>query len=328
MSRVLNLSGDYRIRVLSGGNIILDPGTTGTVTITGNLDVMGAQTNIESTTAIIQDNLIQINYDPNNVYNGDGIPTASPINGQAGLSIWRGSRSTATFLFDENVSHYNPSTSTNLAGTFTAKTADGIPSGLQLATLVTPSTSNFVFDFQNNPYVLRIANGGSYEARVLNDNDIPNRKYVQQYVQNAAGTIAVSALWYPTVTPLVDATASVQAFASSIVFQLGGITQATLASGGFTMGNITVYQNSISNTGSNSNNLVLQANTGKIELNGVLTLNDQGADPSIVAGTTNLYSKATPGPGKTGLFFNNNNASQTPDELVSRSRAVALSILL
>jgi len=63
-------------------------------------------------------------------------------------------------------------------------------------------------------------------------------------------------------------------------------------------------------------------------LNGVLTLNDQGADPSIVAGTTNLYSKATPGPGKTGLFFNNNNASQTPDELVSRSRAVALSILL
>ena len=328
MSRVLNLSGDYRIRVQSGGNIILDPGSSGTVTITGNLDVMGAQSNIESNSVSIQDNILQLNYDPNNIYNGDGIPTGSPINGQAGLQIWRGSRSSANLLFDENISHYNPYSNSNVAGSFVLKTTDGTLSGLNLATVITPSNSNFVFDFQNQPYVLRIANGSGYENRVLNDNDIPNRKYVQQYVTSAAGTIAVSALWYPTVTPLVDATTSIQAFASTIVFQLGGITEVSLSSGGFTMGNVTVNQNTISNTGSNVANLILSANTGKVEINGVLVLDDQTAQPSVVNGTTNVYSSATIGPGKTGIYFNNNNASQTPDELVSRSRAVALSILL
>jgi hypothetical protein len=328
MSRVLNLSGDYRIRVQSGGNIILDPGSSGTVTITGNLDVVGTQTNIESTTVSIADNIIQVNYDPLNVYNGDGIPTAAPINGQAGMQIWRGSRPSANFLFDETLSHYNPYSSSSVAGTFTLKTADGTPSAVQLAGIVTPSNSNFVFDMQNQPFVLRVVNGSGYENRVLNDNDIPTRKYVQQYVTNAAGTIAVSALWYPTVTPLVDATTSIQAFASTIVFQLGGITEVSLSSGGFTMGNVTVFQDSISNTGSNVNNLKLSANTGKVEINGVLVLDDQAAQPSVISGTTNVYSSATIGPGKTGIYFNNNNASQTPDELVSRSRAVALSILL
>ena len=328
MSRVLNLSGDYRIRVQSGGNIILDPGSSGTVTITGNLDVMGAQSNIESNSVSIQDNILQLNYDPNNIYNGDGIPTGSPINGQAGLQIWRGSRSSANLLFDENISHYDPYSNSNVAGSFVLKTTDGTLSGLNLATVITPSNSNFVFDFQNQPYVLRIANGSGYENRVLNDNDIPNRKYVQQYVTSAAGTIAVSALWYPTVTPLVDATTSIQAFASTIVFQLGGITEVSLSSGGFTMGNVTVNQNTISNTGSNVANLILSANTGKVEINGVLVLDDRTAQPSVVNGTTNVYSSDTIGPGKTGIYFNNNNASQTPDELVSRSRAVALSILL
>ena len=328
MSRVLNLSGDYRIRVQSGGNIILDPGSTGTVTITGNLDVVGNQTNIESNTVSVADNVIQVNYDPNNIYYGDGIPTANPINGQAGLQIWRGTRSSAYLVFDETINHYNPYSSSSVAGSFVMKTADGTPSALELATIVTPSNSNFAFDMQNQPFVLRIANANGYENRVLNDNDIPNRKYVQQYVTNAAGTIAVSALWYPTVTPLVDATTSIQAFASSIVFQLGGITQATIASGGFTIGDITVYQNSITNTGSNVNNLILGANTGKVEITGALTLDDQGATPSVVSGTTNIWSKSTPGPGKSGIFFNNNNASQVSDELVSRSRAVALSILL
>jgi hypothetical protein len=332
MSRVLNISGDYRIRVTSGGNIFLDPGSSGTVTITGNLDVMGAQTTIESSVANIQDNIVQINYDPNNVYSGNGIPTGSPINGQAGLEIWRGSYNPAYFVFDEGLSHFQPTTSSSVGGTFVLTTNNVKGStgqaGLSLATIVTPSNSNFVFDMQNQPYVLTLANANGYENQVLHDNDIPNRKYVQQYVLNAAGTIAVSALWYPTVTPLADATTSIQALSSSIVFQLGGITQVTLASQGFTVNNVTISQNTVSNTGSSSANLVLSAVTGKVEVEGYLTLDNQATAPSLVSGQSNIYSSATVGPGKSGIYFNNNNAAQVPDELVSRSRAVALSILL
>jgi len=41
MSRILKVSqSDYRLQVQSGGSIVLDTGTsTGTVIITGNLDV-------------------------------------------------------------------------------------------------------------------------------------------------------------------------------------------------------------------------------------------------------------------------------------------------
>jgi len=49
---------------------------------------------------------------------------------------------------------------------------------------------------------------------------------------------------------------------------------------------------------------------------------------AYVANKTKLYSSATVGPGKTGIYFANTNGSQIPDELISRNRAVLLSILL
>ena len=47
-----------------------------------------------------------------------------------------------------------------------------------------------------------------------------------------------------------------------------------------------------------------------------------------LANKTKLYATSTVGPGKTGIYFANLNGSQTPDELISRNRAVLLSILL
>ena len=49
---------------------------------------------------------------------------------------------------------------------------------------------------------------------------------------------------------------------------------------------------------------------------------------AYTANKTKIYSTATVGPGKTGIYFANTNGSQTPDELISRNRAVLLSILL
>jgi len=40
-----------------------------------------------------------------------------------------------------------------------------------------------------------------------------------------------------------------------------------------------------------------------------------------------MYSSSVFGPGRTGVYFTNNTIT-TPDELISRNRAVLLSILL
>ena len=82
--------------------------------------------------------------------------------------------------------------------------------------------------------------------------------------------------------------------------------------------------NTITNT--TSNNLILTSTNGVVEVNAVMTLDDQSA-PTYSSGKSKVYSSATAGPGRTGIYFTNN-TSQTPDELISRSRAVLLSILL
>ena len=71
--------------------------------------------------------------------------------------------------------------------------------------------------------------------------------------------------------------------------------------------------------------MILSATTGFVEVNAVLQLDDQTA-PTYSASMTKLYS-STPGPGRTGVYITNSTV-QTPDELISRNRAVLLSILL
>jgi hypothetical protein len=328
MSRVLNVSGDYRIKSQVSGNIILDPGASGTVTITGNLDVVGTQTNIESTTISLDANIVKINYDPNNIYSGSGIPSSGPIYGQGGIEVWRGSLNPAYFVFDEGVTHFQPSNSSNVTGTFVLTTSNTPgttgQAGLSLATIVTPSNTNFAFDMQNATYVLTIANASGYESRVSANNDIPNLKYVQNYVSTAISTAAINAIFYPTSGNLAAATSSVQSLASSIVFQLSSVNAASITSGGLYVGNVNVNVNTITNT--TANNLVLTSVSGKVQISAYLTFANQATTPSTNAGQSNLYSSATVGPGKTGIYFNSPNVAN--DELMSRSRAVALSILL
>ena len=96
-------------------------------------------------------------------------------------------------------------------------------------------------------------------------------------------------------------------------------------SGSLTVNNVRLYNNSITNI-NNSYNLTLTSGSGEVEVNAVLDLDNQST-PTYTAGKTKLYSSATIGPGRTGVYVTNSTV-QTPDELISRSRAVLLSILL
>jgi hypothetical protein len=326
MSRILKVSqGDYRLQVQTGGNIILDTGSAaGTVTITGNLDVLGTQTIVESTNSYINDNIIQLNYNPNNPYAGDGI--SSTLGYQAGIEIGRGSRDWAEFVFSEQVTHYDTLLSSNVTGTFQVKTRNNATnstalSGIQLRTIATDGTADLAFDLGNSVPVLKIVNSTNYEARVTDPNHIPNKKYVNDYVSATGGVANVTLIHYPLTGTY---SSSVECTNTTINFAVGLQLRAQISTAGVAIDSLFLSGDTLSNSG--LNNLVLTATNNNVEVNAVLNLDNQGANPSAVSGKTKLYTKSSEGPGRTGIYFVNN--TPNADELVSKNRAVLLSILL
>ena len=363
MSRILKVSGsDYRLQVQGGGNIILDTGSQiGTVTVTGNLDVMGTQTNIASTSSTLVDNIIQLNYnsDSGQLYTGIGLPLSAPIYGQSGIEMWRGSLNAAQFVFSEQVYHYDPTqTNTilgdaynsthNIKGTFQLKTR--LPSssnpatgtyldGLQLRTIVNDSTQDLFFDMQGGTFALGIVNSTNYESRIGNENggnndQIPNIQYVKSYVSASGGVANVSLIHYP-LTGSYNTVA--QTTNNSIDFLVGAQLKAQVTAGGLNINDVLLAGDTITNVSVNP--LVLTATNNTVEVNAVLNLDNQSTDittpkTTLVGGlpTTTIYTKSAEGPGRTGIYFTNSKAygsnAYNNDELVSKNRAVLLSILL
>jgi hypothetical protein len=194
MSRIVKVSnGNYKVQVAAGGTITLDttnginPPTYGSVVIKGNLDVLGTVSYIESVNSQVKDNILDLNYDES--YNGAGISSA--FNYRSGIQIGRGTLSAAQFIFDESVTHYDPSTGLSAAGSFVAKTADNVLTSIQVSAIGTQAGFDINLDLNNSTNVLRIARGTAsvgnipYYARVTQDDHIPNKKFVTNYV--AAG---------------------------------------------------------------------------------------------------------------------------------------------
>jgi hypothetical protein len=333
MSKIVSVSqSNYRLIVQNGGNVTLDVGTPssgGTVTITGNLDVKGVTTTIESTNTTVADNILQLNYGAT----GNGISSA--LNYQSGIEIERGAYSAAQFVFDDSVSHFNPVTNSNINGTFVMKTADSALSGLQVGVLAGNAGTNFVIDLQAGNGILTLANSTNYYLRVANSNDIPNLQYLQYYVASTyvpgtsnQGVAKVDRVFYPISGTLASADSSIQTTNTSINFAIAQNARANINSTGLNVDNINVYSNTISNT-SLLNNLVLSAVNNAVEINAVLNLDDQSTTYTSVANKTQIYSRSSQTtlaqtPGRTGLFFVNqiNN-----DELVAKNRALLFSIL-
>ena len=99
MSKYLNIDGDYKITVTSGGEIRLDPGNSGIVRIMGDLTVDGTTTTVNSTEIAIGDPFLTVNQD--NVSGGQIVDDV------AGIQIDRGG-SDAFWVFDEGINTQAP----------------------------------------------------------------------------------------------------------------------------------------------------------------------------------------------------------------------------
>lgn len=345
MTKVVRVDkGNYIIQTPDDGIIRMD---TGLLEVNGDLSVTGTMTTINTTDMTVTDNTIFLNQ-------GDVGHTVTPYGvtkGTAGIAINRGyvagdtggtKLPDAQMLWDETVTHYSPTLDDDISGTFVLQTKTGSSgelTGLQLSTLLAGQT-DLVVDMNGTDNVIRIANSlaNAYESRVLGDNDIPNRKFITDYVAAGVfvpGVADVSNIHYP-LTSGAPITSSAVAENHVLRFEIDTDERARVTSAGLTVDNINLFGNTITDTSIGSD-LVLTAINNNVQVDAVLNLNQQSADPSVIDNTTRIYVKGsfgitTEGPGRTGIYFVNNTAygslAYNNDELVSKNRAVLLSILL
>lgn len=349
MSKVVRVSnGDYRITTRQTGTIVLDTnpegsGDTvyqGTVIITGNLDIKGKTTTIESTSISIADKILYLNV---------GLGSTNGTNGPAGISIGRGIYTDIQIFVDDTGTD-----ATHDKGVVVFNKANGTLVPIRTnKILVDPNGGNLTLIGNNSgsSIVTVTGTGGSYQTRIFNyDNyqastgpltltsrdpdGIPNAQAVADFV--------TAAFQYSTINRIIDGDTSVTAqddsqghSPSRIDFKVNNSLRATLtdsggAHAGWTVDNVNMYTDTVSNT---TNNLKLSASTGNIQVQGYLNLDNQSTDITTgPSGTTKIYTKSSEGPGRTGIYFTNNTAyganAYNNDELVSKNRAVLLSILL
>lgn len=352
-TKVVNVvNGDYKIITKSNGEIWLDTGVLqGTVYITGNLDVKGTTTTVESTVVTIKDNTIYLNYGEVGTVNGQGI--SASLGGQSGISISRGAAGgnwltgDAQILFDESVLS-STGQATNKYGTFTFSTTSGSLVGIQTSAVRTSGNNNLFLLSNGSQGWVTVAQTNNYERHVFNytnydlgtgpitltsdPNAIPNTQSIYDYVNSAF-------IWFNQ-NHIAEGDTSIYTYDTSgghapsrILFTVDGIQQGSFNYDGLTASTLTVdsvriNDNTISTNVSNAN-LVLDPNgTGVIQVEGIIQMIEQASNPTSTASYSKIYPKA-PGtgagtPGKSGIYFVN---SLTSDELVAKNRALLFSVL-
>ena len=332
MSKVVKVQdGNYRIVTQLNGTITLDTGAQlGSVIVTGDLVVLGNTTTVDSETLTIKDNIVYINVGET----GNGITLE-----KAGLDIDRGNRGVVSFYYNENLSHIK-NDGTIGVGSFSLIHSSGSEvneiSGLNVGSLNTQVTGGWR---DLTIYTGPTAGGGTisvsgtpdYELRVTDDDDIPNKKFVNDYVAAANGQALVDNFYrfnsatstkYNTGGRSYDTGAGDAA--SKIVFEVDGLTQGQFDLTGFSVNDITIKDTAIKTSVSNANLELRPNGSGLVQIQSALALADIASDPSSTSGQNKLYSKATQGPGGTGINFIN---STTSGELISSKKALLYALL-
>jgi hypothetical protein len=344
MSKVVRVKdGNYKIVVdnpgdASGGLITLDTtgGYTtdrGKVVITGDLEVKGITTTVESTVTTIADNIITLNEGQT----GAGISAA--LGYQAGIGIDRGSLSEARLLFDETVPYVTGGSSgtgsfvfENAAGQYLPVSFNSLNSQGTLYITTPGSAINVAgtVDYEENVFtysggVIVDAGGGV----VVNNDFIPNAKGVVDYVTYALATNLQDAIEEGN-TRFATEDDSVTSIESRIKATVDGTIIANFYSNRLEVANIKIQDNEISTTASNEDLILNAPGTGTVKVKDVLEItetpgdDDVFEDPSSPLEGIKVYSK-TQAEGGTGIYFVNK--SNTSDELISRNRSLVFSML-
>lgn len=351
MGQFLRVNGDYNIRAGDGAKITLDTGPVasgGSVRVTGNLVVEGDTFNVNTTNLTIEDNIISLN-------TGEVGPGVSLV--YSGIEIQRGDTSTTTpqnnasLLYDESIDSWILAHG-SAPGPFNYDS-----SSLKLKQILTNATtdSGDLTLIGTGTGVVKVIGTINYEDQVTHDDDIPNRKYVNDAIQNNPTFQIVAPQTQDTKVVIADKdiTPNTSGQAGSLAYFTATTTHTTYGesavsiivdgalvgqfySNRFETGDLEIGggldRNEITSRASitNENIYVRTQGTGKLQTNYAIQLEKIGVVPSYASGNTLLYAN-TPSVGTTGLYFVNDtlDAASNPGtgELISKNKALVFSML-
>ena len=320
--RQLVTDGDYTLKVASGGTLTIDTGNQiGQLYLTGNLVVNGTQTNVTSADLNIDDNIIVLNA---------GETGAGVTLNQSGFRVERGSLPDTQFLFDESISWNDPVTQTIKTGAFTLIDESGGNVGLNVRSIATGGGDLFLINAGTG--VVSVSGTNNYEDQVTDDDDIPNKAYVDGAVatQVAAANFKRLRTGSASLTEIVVSDFEDNGLASNFSITVDGVNNVTYFNNRTELHDLRITGSMIETTVSSADLVLSAPGTGSVVVDDQLQIlstpssDDASIDPSAPTDGAKLYVKA-PGVGKTGIYYVN--SSNVNDELVSKNRSLLLSMI-
>jgi hypothetical protein len=338
MGQAVQVNGDYTIKTSEGGTILLDTGNNvGFVRVSGSLLVDGDTLTVSAENLNVKDNIIILNF---------GETQAGVTLGYSGVQVDRGTLTPASFLFDEAAKSWI------LVEGSPESTFSYENSSLRLKKIATdPDTDDgdlILVGFGTG--VVKVKGTNNYHLRVTDDDDIPNKKYVDDAIiatpsfQIVRANTRVTA--FDTENPLDQNFFPIGPYnvpppQDQIAVIVNNRRVAVFTEQEFTMRGLSIFPED--SKGSDifgsfiSEAVTIQARetnagirletngTGKVEITYALQFDpvDILTAPAIVPNTTVIYNGPVAA-GTSGLYAVNNNYR---DELVLKSRALLFSMI-
>jgi len=315
-------TGDYTIKVQEGGTVTIDTGNLiGQLYLTGDLVVNGNTTTVSSANLEVNDNIIVIN----NGETGVGVTL-----GQAGIRIDRGSLPDTQILFDETINWNDPVSQTIRTGAFTLIDENGGNIGLQVRSITTGGGDLFLIN--SGTGVISVSGTNNYEDQITDDDDIPNKKYVDNVIaqQVAAANFTRLRTGTASLTEVEVFDSETTGHPSNFAVTVDSITTANFYNDRTEMHDFRFVNSTIETTNSGADLALSAPGTGSVVIDDQLhilatpSVDDNTLDPAAPTDGVKIYTK-TQDIGKTGIYYVNSNS--TRDELISKNRSLLLSMI-
>lgn len=322
MTKYVVTSGDYHIKTNDAGSIFLDTGNQiGQVYMTGNLVVKGTTTQVDATNLDLKDNIIVLNSGEQ----GAGVSLST-----AGIEIDRGSKPNTQFVFDETVSWNDPVTQTIKQGGFKTRDINGGNIGLEVRSISTGGGDLYLINAGTG--VISVSGTNAYENQVTDDDDIPNKKYVDVQIaaQVAAADFQKIRDGSSSFTQMVVADFETTGLTSVASITVDGVNNVNFYDNRSELHDLRIDGSRISTTTSNADLTLSAPGTGSVVIDDQLQIlttpspDDSAVDPAQPTDGLKIYAKSQ-GVGKTGLYYVNSN--NVRDELISKNRSLLLSMI-
>ena len=237
----------------------------------------------------------------------------------------RGTFVNALFTFNENIQWSDPVTDTTKTGGFVFKDANNALIGIRTNNINTGGGDLYLIN--SGTGTVSVTGTNNYENQVTDDDDLPNKKYVDDTISNAFNTVNISTIGQGNVgtqTAIVIADTDVSGLPSVIDFNINGQANAKLFEDRFELPEVRIGGSIIETTASNQDMVIASPGTGVVQIDDTLHIRQAVSVPTQPTDGNKLYMQ-TESYGQTGMFFVN--AQGTRDELISKNRSILYSML-